>query len=106
MLTITQLEEWEAYDKIDPIGSWREDFRMAYLASTITNLTISVHGKQNAKMTAPSEFMPEWVGEEEPRIQSVEEMKEIVLGISKFINKKKIDNLTPPKRSVAKTKGL
>jgi hypothetical protein len=95
------LSEWEAYDRIDPIGTWREDFRMAYLSSLVTNLVISVHGKKGAKTTSPMDFMPDW-GEEkskEPKKQSVEEMKEILLGIAKMQNKRVgIQNRPPSKK--------
>lgn len=98
-LTSKQLSEWEAYDRLDPIGSWREDFRMAYLSSLITNLTISVHGKKGAKTTTPMEFMPEWDREgviHEPKKQSVEEMKAIMMGIAKNQNKKVVVRNNPP----------
>jgi hypothetical protein len=90
-LTSKQISEWEAYDRIDPIGTWREDFRMAYLSSLITNLTISVHGKKGAKTTSPIDFMPEWDKDAiklgKPT-QTVEEMKQILLGIAKTQNRK------------------
>jgi hypothetical protein len=90
VLTSRQLSEWEAYDRIDPTGEWREDFRMAYLASLVTNLTISVHGKKGAKHTEVTDFMPDWSGEKlhEPKKQSAEEMKEMLLGIAAAQNKK------------------
>jgi hypothetical protein len=95
------LSEWEAYDRIDPIGTWREDFRMAYLSSLVTNLVISVHGKKGAKTTSPMDFMPDWGDEKskEPKKQSVEEMKEILLGIAKMQNKRVgIQNRPPSKK--------
>lgn len=83
-LTSTQLSEWEAYDKIDPIGTWREDFRMAYICSVISNLAISIHGKRGAKGRTAIDFMPEWDKvETEPVKQSVEEMKAVLLEVFK-----------------------
>ena len=32
-----EFAEWMAYDRLDPIGQWRDDLRMAILASTIAN---------------------------------------------------------------------
>jgi len=87
-LTSTQFSEWEAYDRLDPIGTWREDFRLAYLSSLVTNLTISVHGKKGAKHTTPMDFMLDWTGTtKEPKKQSVEEMKEILMAFAKRQNK-------------------
>ena len=98
-----QISEWEAYDKIDPIGTWREDFRMAYLSSLITNLVISVHGKKGAKTTTPIDFMPDWTGEgKEPKKQSTEEMKQILLGIASAQNKKVKGIDRPPVSKVKK----
>lgn len=83
-MTSAQFSEWEAYDRIDPIGSWREDFRMAYLASVITNLALSIHGQKGVKMTTPMDFMPDWSGErkEEPQQQSVDDMKKIFMELA------------------------
>jgi hypothetical protein len=77
VLTSSQLSEWEAYDRIDPIGSWRDDFRMAYLASVMTNLTIGVHGKKGTKQTPLIDFMPDWdiTAPKEVKKQSIEDMK-------------------------------
>ena len=110
-LSLDQLLEWESYDRLDPIGTWRDDFRMAYLASTVTNLTISVHGKKGAKMTAPVDFMPEWdiIKTEDVPKQSVQEMKDIFLGIVSAHNKQvkgEISNTKPPRRLTSNTKGL
>jgi hypothetical protein len=104
-LTGWQISEWEAYDKIDPIGSWREDFRMAFLSSLITNLVISVHGKKGAKTTSPVDFMPNWTGEEkEPKRQSTEEMKQILLGIASTQNKRVRGLDKPPVSKMRKEK--
>ena len=107
VLTSKQLSEWEAYDRIDPIGKWRDDYRLAYLSSLLTNLTISVHGKTGTKTTNPIDFMLDWdLGKlKEPKKQSVEEMKAVLGGIARQQNRRverekgKID-LThrPPKR--------
>jgi len=98
-ITSSQLSEWEAYDKIDPVGDWKEDFRMAYMCSLITNIARAVHGKKGAKMSSPSEFLPEWLSKEVkgdvdlPKQQSLVEMKTILRGIaSAYPNKKKGEN--------------
>lgn len=108
-MTLAQIQEWEAYDRLDPVGSWREDIRLAYLSSLVTNLVISVHGKRNSKLTKVEDFMLIW--DEEARKlkqsgQSTEEMKDILLsfasthneGIKKQVAKGKV----PHKFSQAK----
>ena len=77
------------YDKLDPIGTWRDDFRLAYISSLLTNLTISVHGKKGAKATNPMDFMLEWdLEKKEPKKQNMEEMKAALKGISNYVNRK------------------
>lgn len=81
-LTAKQLAEWEAYDRLDPIGRWRDDFQMAYLASTMTNLAISIHGKKGAKLTQVIDYMPKWDEEkQEYKVQTVEEMKSVLTSL-------------------------
>jgi hypothetical protein len=75
-------------------------------------LVISTHGKTGVKHTLPIDFMLEWDldGKSiEPKQQTVEQMKEILLGIAETQNKrvKILDNTTPPRRfPPGKTKGL
>jgi hypothetical protein len=106
-LTFEQLNEWEAYDKIDPIGTWREDFRMASLASLIENIVQHLYAKKGTKPKAvtPLDHMPNWG--DDSRMQketvkmSVEDMKKVFLSIASTQNKKvkndkRID--APPKK--------
>ena len=100
-LTSKQISEWEAYDRIDPIGSWREDFRLAKIESLITNIVQQLYAKKGSKpgLTTPLDFMIDWMGEgkvNEPKKQSVEEMKSVLLGIAKGQNKKMIRQNKPP----------
>lgn len=98
-LSSFQISEWEAFDRIDPIGSWREDFRMAYTAAILTNLTIAVNGKKGAKLSVPFDFMPKWDsdGVVEIKRQTPEEMKEILSAIIGNHNKQVKKNSTVPK---------
>jgi hypothetical protein len=96
-----QLSEWEAYDRIDPIGTWREDFRMAYLCSLVTNLVISVHGKKGAKTTNVIDFMPEWGKHEEDKViesgkSLAEQIKEVFGSIAKKNKQKEELSKRPP----------
>ena len=103
-LTSVQLSEWEAYGRLDPIGEWRADFRMAYLCTIVTNIARKVHGEKGAKMAVPLDFIPEWGKEDEELIvqtkQTAEEMRQLMLAITKTQNgkTKKKKRTTPPKR--------
>lgn len=88
-LTATQLAEWEVYLAIDPLSEQKQDVRMAYMASLITNLVIRSLGKSGAKLTSIKDFMIEWDFEKAgPKQQSPEEMKRILLGIAQEHNEK------------------
>ena len=89
-LTSSQLSEWEAYNRLDPIGTWRDDFRMAFLAMTMTNLTIDVHGKKGAQHVSMEDFIPNWdaTAPAEVKRQTVEEMKKVFKDIVQSQNKK------------------
>lgn len=82
-----QISEWEAMDMLDPIGKWRDEYMMAYLISSITNIAISAFGKKGTKLTSVQDFMPKWgeVEGEEKEVpqQSVETMKAILYSIAK-----------------------
>jgi hypothetical protein len=105
-LTSKQLSEWEAYDRLDPIGTWREDFRMAYLSSLITNLVISVHGKSGAKTTSPIDFLPDWDEQRsEVMIESDKALPEQIKDIFGAIARKQKQKIDLSKRPpVKKTK--
>jgi len=81
-LTSEQLSEWEAMDRIDPIGSWRDDFRMSYIASLITNLFIRTHGRRGAKLTEVKDFILDWDKGFGRKAQSMEEMKQVLLSLA------------------------
>lgn len=106
-LTSKQISEWEAFDTIDPIGKWRDDFRFAKLESLLINIVNQLyHDPKKGKpaLTNPIDFMPDWTGEgtlQEPKKQSVEEMKETLMRIAHSQNKRVKTRTTPP---VKKTK--
>jgi len=54
---------------------------MSYLASTITNLAISVHGKKGAKMTSVKDFILDWDASKPRGTQSPEDMLNIFKGM-------------------------
>lgn len=97
-LTSAQLSEWEAYDRLDPIGTWRDDYRMAVLDSLIVNIVSRLYAKKGhtPKEVTPTEFMPNWSGEKKiAKRQSVEDMKQALLSIAKSVNKRVAAN--PPR---------
>ncbi len=93
-LTSVQLSEWEAYDRLDPIGTWRDDIRIASLSSLITNITKALYPEKGVEpvMTTPMDFMVDWgtEGDEEEDVpqQSVEEQKRILFGIARSLRKR------------------
>ena len=100
-LTSKQISEWEAYDKMDPIGTWREDFRFGQLESIIINIVQQLYAEKGKtpKATSPLDFMPDWLGDRvaaEPKKQSVEEMKQIMMSIASSQNKSVRKRTTPP----------
>jgi len=84
-LTSIQLSEWEAYDRLDPIGTWRDDFRMALLASIITNVAMGMAGVKG-KMTKPLDFMPNWSGEEVDDTMTAQSPDDILNAFKKIIS--------------------
>ena len=92
-LTSRQLSEWEAYDRLDPVGEWRNEFSMARLTAMVVNIANALYPKKGHKpvVTSPIDFMPDWGGdqvEKEIEKQSVEDMKQILLGIARVQNRK------------------
>lgn len=86
-LTSAQISEWEAYDKIDPIGTWRDvDYPMAFLAHVITNLAISINAKEGTPMTKAMDFMPNWSGEEVEEEVVIQSPEEILAAFKKIAN--------------------
>ncbi len=85
-MTSEQLAEWEAYNRLEPIGDERIEFSLAMISSVLTNIAIAALGKPGAKQTTPLDFLPKWDAKEETKPktkkQSVEEMKEILKTIA------------------------
>jgi hypothetical protein len=88
-LSSHQLAEWEAMDRIDPIGEWVEEFRFARLQSLILTIALKwAAGKNSVDPVDVLDFMPDWLGEREPKKQTVAQMKDILLGLAKEQNKR------------------
>ncbi|MDH7604842.1 MAG: hypothetical protein QHH13_08090 [Melioribacter sp.] len=87
------MAEWEMYDRMDPIGERRADFRMAELASLIVNIAIKwAAGKKPVKLMEITDFIPQWDVTAPKQIdvkkQSTEEIKKALLEIANAHNKK------------------
>lgn len=83
-MTSHQLAEWEAYNVLDPIGEERSDYRFSYLYSLLTNIAIRTYGKKGAELTKIDDFLFKWgADEEEEKMQSVEEMKNVLLALTR-----------------------
>jgi hypothetical protein len=84
-ITSAELSEWEAYDRLDPIGSRGDNMRMAIIASQMVNSFRAAYGKEGIEMTTPEDYIPRFAEEdEEPEVkkQSVDEMKAQLLAIA------------------------
>lgn len=108
-LTSAQLSEWEAYDRLDPIGSWRQDYNYAQIASIITNIVNSIYCKEGSEpvLTTVVDFMPIWDKEERKKIeqkrnkdnivrQSAEDMKSTLMAFAREHNKRVERKSIPP----------
>lgn len=95
-----------AYDRIDPIGKFRDELGWAQISALLYNfagmiqdLAAAIYGKKGHK-ALPSEsktawdFVPKWgqaeekAEEEEPvKVQSVQDMKKILLRMAHIANR-------------------
>lgn len=101
-LTGPQLSEWEAYDTLDPIGKWRDEFSAASLSSLLANIAISTNAKKGTKpkLTTPMDFMPDWANEldkeSSKKTQSTEDMKQMLMSLVSSSSKRKVRSTQPP----------
>jgi predicted Zn-dependent protease with MMP-like domain len=95
-----QLSEWEAYDRIDPIGTWRADFRGAKLESLILNIVNQLYAEKGKKpvVTTALDFMPDWIGDkvDDKKVSTPEDILALFRGIASTQKKKKEPNTKPP----------
>ena len=90
-MTSEQLTEWEAYDRLDPVGKWRDELGWASLSSLIVNMAKEIlHDPKKGKpeFVNPNDFLIKWgsVEEEqkpEPKKQSIEEMQQMMYIIAR-----------------------
>lgn len=72
---------------------------MAFLATMMNNLTLSVHGKKGAKQSGIEEFMPNWdiTAPKAEKVQSVEDMRKVFEDIVASQKKKPGIQPKPPR---------
>jgi hypothetical protein len=59
MLTGDQLIEWEEFDRLEPVGGYKQDFRFAQLCDLLYILS-AAHGGQKVQSRL-QDFMPWWI---------------------------------------------
>jgi len=79
--------EWIAYDRVDPFGSWRDDIRAGVVASTIAN----VNRVKKTDPYTPNDFVPEFkVKETNPNVTIFDKIHMIARAVgAKKIKKRK-----------------
>jgi hypothetical protein len=97
-MTSEQISEWEAYNRLEPIGDYRRDLGIAILTSTFYNFAQSFGSKEKRLSAKPQDFMP-WMDEgdksrKSSEEQSVEEMKAAMLA---FASSKSLGKEDKPK---------
>lgn len=111
-LTSKQISEWQAFDTLDPIGSWRDEYRTARIESLIFNIVTHLFAKPGVtpEMTNPIDFMPDWAGDskkKQKKEQTVEEMKQALMiwatGHNKSLEKQKKGSISNTKSRKKKT---
>ena len=87
-MTSEQISEWKAYEALEPFGEWRDDYRIAQLCTLILNITQSIWGGQKRVRFKIEDFMLQYqldnIEKEVENVekQSVEEMRQVLLGIA------------------------
>jgi len=85
-MTSEQYSEWQAYNRLEPIGDYRRDLGIALLTSTFYNFAQSFGSKEKRINAKPQDFMPwmdqEDVGKKQSEEQSVEEMKAAMMAFA------------------------
>jgi len=87
-LSAEQIIEWEAFNRIQPIGQRRLDVYYSHLMTTLHNIAVGFSGNENAKQFKVEDFIPNWTGiVEEEDGMSVEEQKQFWIDFAEHHNK-------------------
>ena len=87
-LTAIQLAEWEVFCEVEPLSSQKSDIHWAYLLSTVTNLFISVYGKQGSKKVKTEDYLINWWEDKQGKVQTAEDMKDLLMSLANQQNRK------------------
>jgi len=74
---------WEAYDRLEPFGEQRADFRIGQLCSVVTNLFRTLWGEEGCEMSSVLDFMPEW-GKDTSQKAKKQDQKQATKGIKQM----------------------
>jgi hypothetical protein len=103
-LSAKQISEWEAFNRIQPIGQRRLDVYFSFMMTTLHNIVIGFSGSKTAKQFKVEDFVPNWTGlTEKPDevVMTEEKMKEVLLAFAQTHNQQVTRNQTrdstPPK---------
>lgn len=91
-LTASQLAELEGYDEVEMIGGLRDDYRMAQVCHLMFTMAQAIYGKKGRRRKGKLEDFMLWgTGFKRPAAgeptQTVEEQKQILLGIANWAKK-------------------
>ena len=82
------MNEWEAFNRIQPIGARRYDVYFSHLMVTLHNIAIGFSGNKTAKQFKIEEFVPNWTGleDQEPEM-TPEQIKQFWIEFAEEHNK-------------------
>ncbi len=64
------MAEWEEYNRLEPLGSYKQDYHFAHLCHLLVELVQAAMGADKRRKTRVMDFMPHWFNQYE-RLQAV-----------------------------------
>lgn len=82
------MDEWEAFNRLQPIGQRRNDVYFSILMSTLFNIAHAFSGSKQAKQFKAEDFVPNWMGseEEDVDVMSPDQIKNFFIEFAKTHN--------------------
>lgn len=94
------MDEWEAFNRIQPIGARRMDVYFSQLMTAIYNIAIGFSGSKTAKQFKPEDFLPNWTGVvDEPEVMGADAMKQFWVEFAETHNKQVVQEQEQAKKS-------
>jgi len=90
------LEEWRAYERVEPFGQWRADLRASIISATIANHTQALRNvwtkrsHQTRYKYKPKDFMPQFERKKDP---TQKQLFEKVKAINAMLGGKVLDRI-------------